>query len=374
LPASCPRALGAIISKALAADIDRRYSGAKAFENDLTAYLEGKPTVAESNTDPQWDSNETIQKSPEPRRARKLSLPTSGFVREFRFVFSALAAGFLIGLFILVPALRAARFWSMSGPLRHQRHYSKQTVADISADWALYKKLERDSSVIGPISAVRGPFRSSLIAAGDEIIERYANSSDPAVAHFDWRKAQACLARALDLDPSDSAVKGKLALVSAYLVLARDTPDALEAKAGFEAAASLEPDSPDPHLGLARVSVYYLHNIGGAVAEFHQAERLGFKLGPREMEQEADGYLARAQTELMQAERVSKTSPVEEVRLLALARRDFDRANNLYEPIDGFSNVSLNLQNLYQGQSRQQALQQSYEMARLRRLRVRRWR
>ena len=66
---------------------------------------------------------------------------------------------------------------------------------------------------------MRAPFRASLIAAGDEIIERYANSSDPAIAHFDWRKAQVCLARALDIDPSDSAVKGKLALVSAYLVL-----------------------------------------------------------------------------------------------------------------------------------------------------------
>ena len=29
------------------------------------------------------------------------------------------------------------------------------------------------------------------------------------------------------------------------------------------------------------------------MAEFHQAERLGFKIGPREMEQQADGYLAR---------------------------------------------------------------------------------
>ena len=49
---------------------------------------------------------------------------------------------------------------------------------------------------------------------------------------------------------------------------------------------------------------------------------------------------------------MSKTSPAEEARLLALARRDFERANNLYEPIDGFSNVSLNLQNLYKGRTR----------------------
>ena len=374
LPADCPPALAAIISRALAADIGRRYPNAAAFESDLAAFLAGRPTAAELNTAPPWDSNQTIEKSPEVQRVRKISLPTSGFLREFKFVFSTLAAGFLIGLFVLVPALRAARFWSESRSLRHVRSYSGKSAADIAADWALYKKLERDNSIVSPVSKVRQPFRASLIAAGDEVIERYANSSDPSAADFDWRKAQTCLARALDLDASDSAVKGKLALVSAYLVLAQDSPDAREAKAGFEEAAALAPRSADPHLGLARVYVYLLHNVGSAVAEFHQAERLGFKIGPREMAQQADGYLARAQSELLQAEGASKTSPAEEARLLALARRDFDRANNLYEPIDGFSNVSLHLQNLYKGRSREEQLQQTYEMARVKRPRSRRWR
>jgi tetratricopeptide (TPR) repeat protein len=194
------------------------------------------------------------------------------------------------------------------------------------------------------------------------------------IAHFDWQKAQICLARALEIDPSDGAVKGKLALVRAYLVLLQESPDAGEAKAGFEEAAALSPRSPDPHLGLARVYIYLLHNVGGAVAEFHQAERLGCKIGPREMAQQADGYLARAQSELQQAESVSKTSPVEEARQLSLARRDFERANNLYEPIDGFSDVNLNLQNLYKGRTREEHLQQAYEMARVKRPRTRRWR
>jgi hypothetical protein len=114
--------------------------------------------------------------------------------------------------------------------------------------------------------------------------------------------------------------------------------------------------------------------MGSAVAEFHQAERLGFKLGPREMEQQADGYLARAQFELRQAERVSKTSAAQEAHYLSLARRDFERASALYEPIEGFSNVGLNLQSLYKDRSRQQKLQAAYEMARQKRPRVRRWR
>jgi eukaryotic-like serine/threonine-protein kinase len=88
LPASCPPALRAIISRSLAADLDRRYPNAAEFERDLAAFLEGKPTTAETDTAPAWDSNETIERAPEIRSERRVSLPTSGFLREFKFVFS----------------------------------------------------------------------------------------------------------------------------------------------------------------------------------------------------------------------------------------------------------------------------------------------
>src|SRR5207245_3886553 len=47
LPSSCPDRLKAVIFKALAADINRRYATAAAFENDLRAFAENRPTVAE---------------------------------------------------------------------------------------------------------------------------------------------------------------------------------------------------------------------------------------------------------------------------------------------------------------------------------------
>ncbi len=61
------------------------------------------------------------------------------------------------------------------------------------------------------------------------------------------------------------------------------------------------PRSPDPHLGLARIYVYSEKNVGKAMAELHAAERLGFRPGPREIEQEADGYRFRAVAELGEA-------------------------------------------------------------------------
>jgi hypothetical protein len=78
------------------------------------------------------------------------------------------------------------------------------------------------------------------------------------------------------------------------------------------------------------------------MAELHEAERLGFAPGPRENEEEADGYRFRATAELNYARR-NEISKTEEERYLRLAQRDFDRARQLYEPIEGFSNVSVAL-------------------------------
>ena len=375
LPANCPVALRAIICKALAANIERRYPAATQFEADLKAFSEGARTLAEMEKDPPWDINETIEKSPEPPRARRtINLKVRSFIREFNFAITALVAGFLIGLFLLVPALHAARFWSENGPLRGAQDYSHRTVAEIASDWNLYKRLERESGYFSPISAIREPFHSSLIATADDVIDRYTNSANPSLTDFDWKKAQLCLMHALDIEKNDNSAKGKLALCEGYISLSADPAAPAAAKASFEEAMSYIPRSPDPHLGLARIYVYSVRNMGSAVAEFHQAERLGFKLGPREIEQQADGYLARAQFELHQAERVSKTSPLQEAHYLTLARRDFERARNLYEPIEGYSNVGLNLQSLYKDRSREEKLQADYELAKQKRPRARRWR
>ena len=62
------------------------------------------------------------------------------------------------------------------------------------------------------------------------------------------------------------------------------------------------------------------------------------------MEQEADGYRFRAVQELDTAQKLTAKSRDQQVRYLQLAQRDFDRARQLYEPIQGFSNVSVALQ------------------------------
>ena len=172
------------------------------------------------------------------------------------------------------------------------------------------------------------------------------------------RKAQACLQHAAELGGSDPTVPGKLALVNAYVTLLQaplTEQRAARAKASFEQAAAAIPRSPDSHLGLARLYVYYFRNVGRALAELSDAERLGFKLGPREFEQQADGYLLRAEQELQQAQKAKLPRP-DAARYLALAQGDLERARNLYEPIAGFSHVSSSLERLYRDRDRQQVL------------------
>jgi hypothetical protein len=149
-----------------------------------------------------------------------------------------------------------------------------------------------------------------------------------------------CFTHLIEMDRGDRAAQGKLALCHGY-----ENIDHSEqaAQADFESALPLMPRSPDPHLGLARIDVYSLKNIGKAMAELNEAQRLGFEPGPREIEEEADGYRLRATAELNQARSTGPNNRAAEERYLRLAQRDFDRARQLYEPIEGFSNVSVAL-------------------------------
>ena len=209
--------------------------------------------------------------------------------------------------------------------------------------------------------------RARLLAAADSIIERYRNNSDPDVQDFDWPKAVTCLRHALEIDRNDREAQGKLALSNGYVNLARANSDSATehrvlldaAQQNFEEAVSLIPRLPDPHLGLARIYVYSRKNIGKAMAELHEAERLGFQPGPREMEEEADGYRFRAGSELSEARKYGPTSRILAQRYLRLAQRDFERARQLYEPILGFSNVSVALRQVDEDDRARQQLDDS---------------
>jgi serine/threonine protein kinase len=370
LPESCPAALRAIISKALASDILRRYGSAEAFESDLRAFQEGRPAAAEQEPIRSWNVNATIERHPSEAEAAKAAEPKPASNKAaqrarrkgFASVAIALLVGVLVGLLIFIPISYYHQFKEASASLAGSRDYAHENRQNIVADWSLYQTLKQQFAFLGeytPVDALDVPLRANLVTGADNIVESFRHSSDARLSDFDWAKARLCLRYALQMDPADTKSKGEMALCDGYLALG-DTPDAESAahsSANFREAESYLPRSPDPHLALARVAVYGFHNIGQALAEFHQAEQLGYRLGPREAVEQADGYLYRAQTELAHAKRVTASATQERARWLEAARLDIERARTLYEPISGFSDVDSDLEQVYAASSEEAKLQ-----------------
>jgi serine/threonine-protein kinase len=386
LPEDCPAPLKAIVAKALAGDMDRRYRSAEAFGNDLRAFLDGRVPAA-VNEPISWDANTTIEKalavvdknikrvwgaktkrSSVGRPTRIISRAAGkAFIRariprhEMGNLAIALLAGLLAGLLLFTPLVYYYRVYGALKPLQTVRDYAHESP---SPDFTLYQKLKDRNAFLGafsPVSSVDQPLRANLIAAADNIIDSFRSSSDARLSDFDWTRARLCLQYALQIDPGDTKAKGKLALCEGYLNLSQNPnpPEASMSINSFRQAESYLPRSPDPHLGLARVYIYAFHNMGEAMGEFQQAEHLGFEPGSREKAQQADGYLYRSEWELGRARRAALKDKNEAESWLQMSRNDIENARKLYEPLVGFANVSANLEQAYQDRSEQIKLEEA---------------
>ncbi len=379
LPDDCPASLKSVIRKALAADSTRRYVSAVAFERDLRLFLEKKPTSAETEREPSWDSNATLEQS----RVESISdrprpkWRFSRFIAELNVVLWSIIAGIVVGLLLFVPAAHTFRFWKDSAPLRAERDYRLANVAQIESDVRLYRWIEQTYTSLtrwAPGPPLNSRIVTQLAGAGNSIIDAYRDSSDTEVTHFDWAKARVCFERLAELQPASAELQGKIALSSGYEQIAAGA--ARDALPKFERAVQLLPDSPDPHLALARLYTHEFHNLGAAAAEFHAAERAGYKIGPREQEQQADGFLYRGEQALQRWH--SARAAEQRRRWEGQMKRDFDRARELYEPIEGYSSVDRSVERLDKDEAWAEQIRSNRERTKLqasrRYARARRWR
>ena len=309
LPSACPRPLRDIVSKALAPDLWRRYRTAGTFRQDLQAFLDGRPTIAESERQGGWSSSQTVEaarqvlrKATRTLRLRAMSLRTAGGVLWF-----------FLGVALWVGGTLAWHGWG------------------------------RRREVPPPAPDAAAILRAEYLRQAGGIIDAYRASSDPSPRNFDWRLAEFCLGRLVELGARDGEVRGKLALAKGYTLLAGlmgsrfPEGDAVRMRMNaldqFLQASLALPRSADPHLGLARVYVYSLADADKALAEFHRAEALGYRLQPREIEQEGDAFRLRAEREFAAGSRDE-------------ARRDASRARGFYAQVRGFDLVDQHLRSL----------------------------
>jgi len=296
LPASCPPPLRAIVSKALSPRQERRYMSAAAFQRDLDAFLDGGETVAEQERRTVWPPNPTVESGP---RAEQKRAERERLLRRWRrgLDIGGRVAGavgcVLAGMALFIGTSYASRYWTASRKLTANLDYAHRALADLNVDWSLYKDLQRQFAFMGansPVDGLRAPLRAAYAVAGEQVIDGYDRSADPAFGHFEWQKAAVSLARAQELGASDRDTAAKLALARGYVALlsAADPGERAAARGRFMEAAVDAPQWADPHLALARMALYPPAAPDNVLAELSVAERLGYKLGAREMEQRAD--------------------------------------------------------------------------------------
>jgi len=276
LPATCPAPLKAVIGKALAPDADRRYGSAAAFCQDLKAFLEGTETAAEGEKRGGWKPNPTVEagqaskpkRNWQPHGSRRRALRTAGRIVG--------AIGWVLaGMALFIGTSYCSRYW----------RDSRRLLA--TADWSLYTDMRDQFSFLGrysPVEGMRAPLRTTYEKAGAQ-----------AFADSDWEKADLCLTRAIALGAGGQEIAGKLAMALAYAALQQGQHD--KARDRFLEASSDLPQSPDPHLGLARADLLAALP-GDALAELDIAERLGHQLGARELDERAAAYRLRGFEEM----------------------------------------------------------------------------
>ncbi|MGC9947582.1 MAG: protein kinase [Bryobacteraceae bacterium] len=274
LPATCPAPLKAVIRKALAPDAVRRYKSAAAFGGDLKAFLEGAETVAAGEKRGAWKPNPTVEsgQASKPKRVRRPS-PIRGPLRVAGRIAGALGC-VLAGMVLFIGTSYCSRYWRAN------------RKADLSAEWSLYGDLRMQFGFLGRYSPAER-MRAPLLAAHEKAGAQALDSSD-------WEKAEFCLARAMDLGGGPD-IAGKLALARGNLALRSGQSD--KARDRFLEAARDMAQSADPHLGLARAHLL-ASRPGDALAELATAERLGYRLGPPELDERAQAYRLRGFEEL----------------------------------------------------------------------------
>ena len=93
--------------------------------------------------------------------------------------------------------------------MRGSPDFTHASVSEINRDWDLLQRIERQNAFLGrfsPAILLASTARASLLLAGNEVIDRYRNNSDPRVQDFDWPKAALCFTHALEMDRNDRAV------------------------------------------------------------------------------------------------------------------------------------------------------------------------
>jgi serine/threonine protein kinase len=363
-PDPCPESLRRILRKAMSPAPEARYQSAAELLADLRAFRNGEAVViAEEDLDATrrtfrraGDDTVATRRTDAPDDATRRTtapLPGNGTAATpgapARATRPTLFGWFARGVATLALASVMYASWTAVSSYYLYKHGQQlarevetEQITDLDALWVKWTELSKDHPssllLLGPRRVVKQRF----LAAAEHVIATYRNNDSQPVYEKDWERARVMAARALAVDPDDTA-RGKLRLCEAHIARINGTAhgsvaDLNLAMEKFNEAQQLMPKSPDPELGLARLYVYGLRDIDRAYQALHTAEKLGYPMGNREQAQLADGYRARADR-LWWDSRNVRGLPQEKDQI-ERAEDDYKRALQIYQTVAPYGNAN----------------------------------
>lgn len=324
LPRGTNLVLAAIIRKLLAPQPERRYDSAVAIAADLSAFLRQEPVRAASEQAQASQDTVRIQpraagvpRSAEPlpterlppaavAAAQKFDGPAStararAILRSRPWSLARAARVLLIGAFILLTVSEGIAL------VRAERVRDQVTALEV-ARLAAVRSQYRDIGAWAPFGFGRAlrldqALRNRMVELADRTLLEYRTEM-PSVAQVQWEQARDCLDLASEIAPHDLGVRSRRSYVEGQLsrIAGRDFPRAIR---HFREAARLDPSSPDPYLGLARIYAYHLMDIPSLTQAILDAEARGYRPGRRERAQSGDAYRVRAERSRVAASRLN---------------------------------------------------------------------
>lgn len=190
--------------------------------------------------------------------------------------------------------------------------------------------------------------KGRLVSLADGVITNY-RQEQPTVMRADWERARGWLNQAVGLYPSDDRLLSKMRYTEGHLqrLLGMQRAEINQPKNArqnyygaiqkFQEAASLDPKSPDPYLGLTQTYIYGLGDVDAALDAQKAAEKRGYRLTRRERAALGDGYRARGERTWRGARDLKGDQQREAYER---AQQDFKRCVETFGPIVEFANAA----------------------------------
>jgi len=333
-----------ILSRALDADLSRRFSSAAAFQaalHEWQQYALAGPTPSPNSGSDALDpdaTRRTVYSNPaESTRRGSVPPPRAALQNPARRNFAggilkaAVATVLVLFLATVFSIVYAIRMYNNAEDLRRRIDSGQLSI---EAGAAQYRALVKRSLFSMPLHWVRNSLRDRYLAEADRVLADYREASESTPVYSrDWKRAQAALASATEIAPEDKSIRGKARLVDGFMRLRAG--DLKGARSDFEEGRSLLSHSPDPHLGLANI---YMADgdLDKAEDELSEAQRNSFRPGRREQKALADGYKKRGERWIAEARHAHDIAQMEDA--LQHADGDLKKAQGLYNSVAPFLN------------------------------------